>query len=244
MKIVIIEDENNAKEAITDLINLIDPEIKILGYAESVENAINLINNTKPEVVFLDIHIKNGSGFDVLERIEDYKGKVIFTTAHENYAIKAFKYSALDYLLKPINPVELKSVIKTVKEEIHKDTTYKEMLEVVKHNKKNDENQKIILKTLNSQYIVLISDIIRCKSEGAYTMFYLKKRTILTSKNLKYYDNLLSENGFIRTHQSHLVNTRLIKQLTNAGFVELQNGELIPVSARKKAMVSKRIKNL
>ncbi len=244
MKAVIIEDENNAKEALIDLLKLINSDIKILGTAQNVENAVKLINDKKPEIVFLDIHIKNGSGFDVLEKLKNFKGNVIFTTAHENYAIKAFKYSALDYLLKPINPVELKTVLESAKEKISKEETYNEMLEVVKHNKQNKTEPKIILKTLNNQYVVLVSDIIRCKSEGAYTNFHLKKRKILTSKNLKYYDNLLSENGFIRTHQSHLINTKYIRKITKDGFVELLNDELIPVSARKKALVTKQVNEI
>jgi len=244
MNVVIIEDEKNAQEALIGLLQLIDSDIKILGTAQNVSTAVELINESKPDIVFLDIHLKNGTGFDVLESIKDFKGRVVFTTAYENYAVKAFKYSALDYLLKPINPTELANSIAEVKNEINKDIKYSEMLEVFAHNKVNQTDPKIILKTLNSQNVIEIATIIRCESEGAYTNFYFKDKKILTSKNLKFYDEILSEHGFIRTHQSHLVNINFIKSINNNGFIVLKDEDKVPISARKRSSVNKVLQGL
>ena len=246
MNVVIIEDEKNAQEALVNLLNLIDNKINILGIKETVPNAIKLINSKKPDVVFLDIHLKNGTGFDVLEELKDFNGQVVFTTAYENYAIKAFKFSAFDYILKPINPKELKLTILDLKQEMNKTNKYKEMLEVYKkHNNINKEPQ-LVLKTLNDQYIIDIKNIIRCESEGAYTKFFLKDKTYLTSKNLKYYTEILSEYNFIRTHQSHLVNSKFILKMNSNNYIELNDDAnlQIPVSTRKKSEVNKQIKAL
>ena len=183
MKVVIIEDEKNAQEALANMLGLINKNIDILGIAENVPDAIKLISKEKPEVVFLDIHLKNGTGFDVLEGLKDYNGKIVFTTAYENYAIKAFKYSAFDYILKPINPLELKTTIVELGKEVNKSIKYKEMLKVHNESSEIKEDAKIVLKTINNQYVIFIRDIIRCESEGAYTKFFLKDKTHLTSKS-------------------------------------------------------------
>ncbi len=244
MKAVIIEDEVNAQEVLTNLLKLINDKIKIVGIAENVSDAIKIINKEQPAIIFLDIHIKQGTGFDVLKNITDFKGKIIFTTAHENYAIKAFKFSAFDYLLKPINPKSLAKVIDKAVQEIDREAKYDEMLEVIKHNKTKTEDPKIILKTLNNQFIISISQIIRCESEGAYTKFCMVDKELLTSKNLKYYDEILSEHKFIRTHQSHLINSKHLLRINTKGFAEMKDKSQIPISARKKASVNKQLNSL
>ncbi len=244
MNVVIIEDEKNAQEVLENMLGLINKDINILGIAENVPDAIKLITHKKPQVIFLDIHLKNGTGFDVLEGLEDYKGKIVFTTAYENYAIKAFKYSAFDYILKPINPLELKTTITELSKEVNKSIKYKEMLKVHKESTEIKKDAKIILKTINNQYVIFIRDIIRCESEGAYTKFFLKNKTHLTSKNLKFYDEILSEHNFIRTHQSHLVNSKYIKRINSNNYLELKDDSQIPISARKKTLVNKQIKRL
>ncbi len=241
MKAVIIEDEINAQEVLINLLKLINDKIKIVGIADNVDSAIKIINKQQPVIVFLDIHIKKGTGFDVLKSLTNFKGKIIFTTAHENYAIKAFKFSAFDYLLKPISPAGLAKVIDKVVKEINREDKYDEMLEVIKHNKTKTDDPKIILKTLNNQFIISISKIIRCESEGAYTKFYMADKELLTSKNLKYYDEILSEHKFIRTHQSHLINSSHMLRINTKGFVEMKDKSQIPISARKKASVNKQL---
>ncbi|HIP26622.1 MAG TPA: response regulator transcription factor [Flavobacteriaceae bacterium] len=244
MNVVIVEDEINAQEALANILGLINKSIKIKGFAKNVPDAIALVNKAKPDVVFLDIHLKNGTGFDVLEGLDNFTGKIVFTTAYENYAIKAFKFSAFDYILKPINPQELATTINELSKEVKKDVKYQEMLSVLKGNREKNSEPQIVLKTINNQYVINVKDIIRCESEGAYTKFFFKNKTHLTSRNLKYYTEILMEYGFIRTHQSHLVNSRYILRINSKNFVELKDLTQIPISARKKTEVNKQMKAL
>jgi two-component system LytT family response regulator len=241
MKTIIIEDEKNAQEVLENLLKLIDPKIKIIGITDNTINGVKLINEHNPDIVFLDIHLKDKTGFDLLENLEDFNGRIIFITAHDNYALKAFKYSAFDYILKPINPIELKETLNRIKKEINKEYKYKQMLSVIKHNEENEENPKIVLKTQNNQYILNIKDIIRCESEGAYTKFITKNKNYLTSKNLKYYSSILEDYKFIRTHQTHLVNSEHIKEISSNGYLIMLDETKIPISTRKKQYVTKKI---
>ncbi len=244
MKVVIVEDEKNAQEVLANMLKLVDKSIVITGFAENVPEAIALINSKKPDVVFLDIHLKNGTGFDVLEKLNNFQGKIVFTTAYENYAIKAFKFSAFDYILKPINPQELKSTMAELIKEVNKNIKYEEMLHVFNEHKEKPKNPKIVLKSLNNQYVVFIKEIIRCESEGSYTKFILKDKSFLISKNLKHFTEILSEYQFIRTHQSHLVNTKYVLRINSNNFLELIDGSEIPISSRKKTEVNRIIKKL
>jgi len=244
MNVVIIEDEKNAQEALANMLKLINKNINIVGLAKDVSSGVSLIEKVNPDVVFLDIHLKNGTGFDVLERLDNFEGHIVFTTAYENYAIKAFKVSAFDYILKPINPQELSKTLKELDEKLNKNVKYLEMLDVFKNHSIKKEDFKTVLRTINDQYVVAVSDIIHCESEGAYTKFILKNKNYLTSRNLKYYDEILSDHGFIRTHQSHLINSAFILRVNSANFVELKNGMQIPISMRKKTQVNKQINAL
>ncbi len=244
IKVFVVEDEINAREVLIEMLNLIDKNLELIGFADNVADAVWQINDLNPEILFLDIHIKNGNGFDVLNNLEDFRGKVIFTTAHADYAIKAFQYSALDYILKPISPLQLKHVVEKAKTELNKEFAYRQMLlKLSNSDLEVVSNPKIVIKTLKKQYVIPVSEIIRCESEGAYTKFHLKDTEILTSKNLKFYNGILEKYQFLRTHQSHLVNKKYVKSLDSNGFLELLNGEMIPVSARKKSEISKAIKN-
>jgi two-component system LytT family response regulator len=242
IKVFVVEDEINAREVLIDMLNLIDSSLEVIGFTDNVVDAVIMINDLKPQILFLDIHIKNGNGFDVLNNLDDFTGKVVFTTAHADYAIKAFQYSALDYILKPISPLQLKNVVKKAKKEISKEFAYHKLVKDLRDEKMEVvSNPKIVIKTLKKQYVITISDIIRCESEGAYTKFFLKDSEILTSKNLKFYNNILEKYNFLRTHQSHLVNKDFVKSLDSNGFLELENGDMVPVSARKKSEISKAI---
>ena len=244
MKTIIIEDEKNAQEVLVNLLKLIEPKINLLGISDNAKEGVTLIKKHEPDIVFLDIHLKDKTGFDLLEELADFKGRIVFITAHDNYALKAFKYSAFDYILKPINPVELKETLARLKQDIHQEYKYKEMLEVFKHNKINEENPKLILKTQSNQYILNIKEIVRCESEGAYTKFITKNKNYLTSKNLKFYSAILEDYGFIRTHQTHLVNAKFIKEISNNGYLKLLDDTEIPISTRKKQFVSKKVSSL
>lgn len=242
IKVFVVEDEVNAREVLIEMLNLINKDLEVIGYTDNVGDAVDLINTLKPQILFLDIHIKQGNGFDVLNNLDDFTGTVIFTTAHADYAIKAFEYSALDYILKPVSPLHLSNVIEKAKTELNKEFAYNAMLKGLSENDLQIvKNPKIVIKTLKKQYVIPVSEIIRCESEGAYTKFYLKDTEILTSKNLKHYNGILEKYNFLRTHQSHLVNKEFIKSLNSNGFLELLNGDLIPVSIRKRAEISRAI---
>jgi len=151
VKVFVVEDEINAREVLIEMLNLINQGIEIIGYADNVGDAVNQINTLKPQILFLDIHIKNGNGFDVLNNLDDFTGKVVFTTAHADYAIKAFQYSALDYVLKPISPLQLKHVVQKAKTELNKEFAYNTMIK--KMSDKNLQivsNPKIVIKTLKN----------------------------------------------------------------------------------------------
>lgn len=178
----------------------------------------------------------DGTGFDVLSFLKKFQFKVIFVTAHHEYAIKAIKFSAFDYILKPVNPLELKVAIKRV---INDNDNNKIKMDAFIHNLENQkkDDKKIVLKTSDSIYLIGIQDIVRCEADNNYTSFFLNNgERIVISKGLKEYDEMLSGYGFFRVHQSHLINVRCISRFDKkeGGFIVLSDKTQIPVSQRKK----------
>jgi two-component system LytT family response regulator len=239
---VIIDDDINLRNGMKGLLNLYAPEIAIIGEAENVKNGITEILNKKPQVVFLDIQLTDGTGFDILESITKTEGKIntniVFITAHEKYAIKAFRFSALDFLLKPVDPDELQQVIAKIKNSLEKKSNYSNIDLLLENiSKKVDTFKRIALSTSEGIHLYEIGDIIRCESQDNYTKFYIKnQKPILISKTLKEYDELLSEHGFERIHQSHLINIAYLKAYikTDGGYVLMQDGSHLPISQRKR----------
>jgi len=217
------------------------PEIAIMGEADSVKTGTELLLKTEPQVVFLDIHLGDGSGFDLLEEVNK-RGKlnsqIVFITAHEQYAIKAFRFSALDFLLKPVDPDELEKVISKIKNVLVKSESVAHidlLLENIR--KKVDNFKRIALSTADGIHLFEISDIIRCESEDNYTKFYIKNnKPVLISKTLKEYEDLLTEHGFERIHQSHLINLSYLKSYIkkDGGYVVMADNSNLPISQRKK----------
>lgn len=250
IKAVIIEDEKKSAEALVLLVKKYCPDVQIVGLAENVKEGIDLVSKLKPELIFLDVMMPDGSGFDVLEsRVLGIKFDVIFTTATDKFAVKAIKYSALDYLLKPIDGEELKIAVGKVLER-HKSRalgTNEENLRSLLENVKQNESQysKITLPTGHTYEIVLIKDIIRCEANDNYTNVYLNNgKKFLVSGTLKHYEELLPEKYFIRVHHAHLINmnhmTRFLKE--NGGYAEMSDGSKVEVSRRKKDDFMKRLK--
>lgn len=214
------------------------PDISVIGEADSVVSALKLIKEHPPQIVFLDIHLGDGTGFDILELLPTITFKVIFTTASDAFAIKAFKYSAIDYLLKPIDPDELVKAVLSAVDQYRLEHRQVELL--MESLQKKEAISKLALSTLDKIHIVEIDSIIRCSSDDNYTVFHFKDQTrLMVSKTLKTYDNLLKEVGFIRVHQSHLVNGKYIKEFvkTDGGHILMMNGDSVPVSTRKRAEV-------
>lgn len=237
MKTIIVDDERQAISALKADIKFHCRDLEIIGEAFSVKDAISKINTLNPELVFLDIQLIDGTGFDVLDAIDRRRLKVIFTTAHSHFAIKAIKFSALDYLLKPIDAEELVDAVKRASEYTELQHTT-EQFDILKQQMDLLQigEKKIVLKDSKSIYFVKVADIVRCEANGSYTDVYTADASrIIVSKPLKELESMLESFGFIRTHHSHLVNLHLIKRIdkVDGGTVQLNDGTSVPISQRK-----------
>ncbi len=248
IRTVIIEDEKKSLEMLAAIIKKNCPELDVIGMASGVGEGVELINAKKPDLVFLDISMPDGSGFDLLERVAGQKFELIFATASDQHAIRAIKYSACDYLLKPIDIDELKAAVDKVVKKKNAIPNMENLQFLIQHLKRSDENfQKITLPTGNAYEIVNVKDIIRCEADGSYTMFFLAdKRKLMVSVGLKHYEELLPENEFIRVHHHHLINmnhvVRFLKE--DGGYAVMSDGTKIEISRRKKeAFMEKLNKN-
>ena len=234
ISIAVIDDEPKARETIINILALCNLEIKIVGEADSVHSAFELIQLKAPDVVLLDINLPDGNGFDLLKKFEKINFKTIFITAHQEHAIQAFKFSAIDYILKPIRAAELFAAVEKVLESFNKEETVLKISTLLSNLEKL---KKIVLKTAESIHIVHVEQIIRCEADINYTTFFLEGgETLLVSKSLKEYDELLTNAGFFRTHQSHLVNLEHILRYNkkDGGYLYMDNKNVVPVSTRKK----------
>ncbi len=249
---LLIDDDQHLRQGMKSLLERHAPEMLIVGEAESVKTGIEAIEKIKPQVVFLDIHLTDGTGFDILEQVAKTNGKltshVVFITAHEQYALKAFKFSALDFLLKPVDPEDLKKSIVKIKEALEKNTSF-EHIDLLLENirKKVDHFKRIALSTAEGIHLFEISDIIRCESQDNYTQFFIKNhKPLLISKTLKDYEELLSEHGFERIHQSHLINISYLKSYikNDGGYVIMGDNAKLPIAQRKKERLQELIKAL
>lgn len=232
---VLVDDEDNSLEALEILLNRYCPDVVIKGKAQSVEEAIEVINEVKPELVFLDIALPDGQGFEVLDETKDSDFEVIFTTAYDQYALKAFEFSALDYLLKPINAEKLRQSVERYLE-IRGTGTIGERISVLKESLKN-LNDRIILSSMDGFEVYKIEDIVRCEANGSYTTFHIKGgRKVVTSKTLNNFERLLEDMPFARVHSKHLVNLNYIKKYISGrgGYIVFEDGSQVDVSERKK----------
>lgn len=250
VKAVIIEDEKKSQLALVAMLERYCPNVLILGEADGMRSGISMIRSAKPDVIFLDIQMPDGSGFRLLEEVRDMDLEIIFTTAFDQYAIKAIKYSALDYLLKPIVPQELVDAVKKVEDrKILKNANNSQNIDVLLDNikSKSAEKQRIILTTAEKIHVINVNDILRCESDNYYTNFFFTDGTkLLISKTLKENENLLREHSFVRPHKSHLINTKYIKGFlkNEGGFIVMTDGSQIPVSRRRKEEIMEIISNL
>ncbi len=247
IKAVIIDDEPELRELNRSLLVNNFDEIEIAGTAGAVEEAIELINSVQPQLILLDIRLTDGTGFQILQRIKSYKYTVIFITAYSEFAIKAIKLSAIDYILKPINVKEFCQAVERAIENINSSRIQDQVETFFNYYERKTQNRRIVLKTTESISIVEISDIVYCRSDNTYTTFYLKnKEKILISRPMKEYEEILSEYGFFRPHQSFLVNLQYISRLdkSDGGFLILKDHTEIPVSIRRKSRLVQVLENL
>jgi len=241
MRTLIIDDEQNVREALKGLLRLWSPQTEVLGEAAGVSEALEKINALKPDLIFLDVEMADGTGFDLLKQLPERDFEVIFATAHQHYAIGAIRMSACDFLLKPIDPDDLVAAIERAKTQLklHGGDPIDVMLQHASGIK-----DRIVLKDLENIYVLKIQDVIHCEADGRYTRFHVKDqpRPILVSTNLKEYDMLLSSHEFVRIHHSHLVNLNHILKIDKVNLtVHLTEGQKVPISVRKKDELMKRL---
>jgi len=235
-KVLIIDDEKRIRDFVKRMIDSFGLDLTVYTDGENVETGLASIERLKPDIVFLDIQMPDGTGFDLLNRVKEKNFELIFITAFQEYAIMAIKFSALDYILKPIDEEELKTAIINAIDTIDfkKDDT---QFEALSHNLLPNQKRKLVLKTQESVHVVDLSDIIRCEADKNYTFFYLSNgKKILVSRTLKDFETLLSNQGFFRVQQSHLINLDFIDRYDKqeGGSVILKDGSSVPLSPAKK----------
>ncbi len=243
MKALIIDNEEPLRTGLMGLIEAFCPEITQIVTADGVKSGVAAIHGHNPDLLFLDVEMDDGTGFDVLAQIGNPRFQLVFVTAHDQYALRAFQFSAIDYLLKPVQPDLLQaSVQRAVGRIKNNDLLAQFQVLMQQMNPKKDIERKIVLKDQNATYFVKVSDILFCRAEGTYTQFFTRQHDpILVSHNLKEYENLLEPMGFIRVHHSFLVNPSHIKMFDrkDGGALVLEGDHNIPVSQRKKDAVLK-----
>ncbi|MDH7913070.1 LytTR family DNA-binding domain-containing protein [Winogradskyella sp. SYSU M77433] len=232
MQSIIVEDKAYIRKGLLNLLKLIDTDVKVVGECESVRDAVVVANACKPELIFLDINLTDGNAFEFLEQTKHLNFKVIFITAYEEFALKALKMGAVDYLLKPVDVEELKIALDKVKQ--LSVTEQKEQINVAKQVWNNQED-KLILSLQDSFQVVDLSELMYCESDKGYTTFYCNDgKKHLVSKTLKEFEERLTKANFIRPHQSFMVSLKFIDKYDKSGVIHLKNGKKIPVSSRKK----------
>lgn len=240
IRAIIIDDEKASRDTLNGLLNRYCKNVEIIDQADGYRTGIDSINKNKPDIIFLDIQMPDGSGFQLLEQIPEINFEVIFTTAYDQYAIKAIKYSALDYLLKPILPDDLIDAVEKAEQKQSKSSTNNNIKVLLNNLSQPNEPKKIVLSTVEKMHVIDIDDIIRCESDDYYTRFFFKDtKTLLISKTLKEHEELLGDKYFMRPHKSHLINLKYVKSYSkiDGGYIIMSDGSKIPVSRRKKEKV-------
>ena len=246
IKALVIDDENRTRDLIAKMINSFGLDIKAISAGESVVSGLKAIEEHSPDIVFLDIQMPDGTGFDLLRSLPNKSFEVIFITAHEEFAIKAIKFSALDYILKPIDADELKAAVERAikslgskKEEIQFDA--------LQLNIQPNQKRRLVLKTHESVHVVELDSIIRCESERNYTSFFINGgKKIVVSKTLKDYEILLAGHNFLRVQQSHLINLDFVSRYDkiNGGIIVMKDDSEVPLSPAKREIFFKILDNL
>ncbi len=243
---IIVDDEVKSRTTLKSLVERYCDEVDILGMAESVDQAIRLVKQKHPDLVFLDIEMPEKNGFEFLDKTPSGDFDVIFTTAYDSYALKAIKYSAADYLLKPIDIEELVEAVEKVRQNEKRHQNQDQFHLLLTSLKEAQKPKRIALPTGKGLQFIEIDNIIRLESEGSYTTFFIKDQSkIIASKNLKEYEDLLISHNFIRIHHSHIINVDFIKEYVrgDGNYVVMEDGTTVTISRRKKDEFLKRILN-
>lgn len=241
MKVLIIDNEEQIRIGLEKQLKSFCPQVSEIQQATGVVSGLEAIANYKPDLVFLDVEMDDGTGIELASKLESYSFQLVFITAHDKYAVNAFKLCAIDFLLKPIDAEDLINAVVRAEKNIKTKTLelqFKILQESISSIAVSDK--KIVLKDNESIYFVKVSDIVRCKAEGPYTEFYLMSdQKIIISKSLKEYEDVLEPFGFVRTHHSHLINIKHISRFDKAdgGVLVLDNEHVVPVSQRKRELI-------
>ncbi|MEO1436759.1 MAG: response regulator [Bacteroidota bacterium] len=243
---IIIDDEANSRTTLRNMLEQYCEDVEVVEMAGSVPEAVKKIQKTKPELIFLDIEMPVHNGFELFEFLPDLEAEVIFTTAYDQYAVKAFKFSAVDYLLKPIDLEELRAAIDRYRNKGQQKGSDSAKFQILQENIRSPF-QKLGLPTVDGYYFIPLQEIIRCEADSNYTRFYsLSGEKILVPKTLKDYQTLLEEFGFLRVHRSHLINLTHIQKYTRTRIpsITMVDGTIIAVSLKKKDQLLSKLAGL
>lgn len=239
MKMALIDDEADARATLRALISIHLPTADFRE-ADGISSGLSLIHQYQPDVVFLDVMMKDGTGFDLLKQLSAINFKLIIVSGHNEFALKAFRFSAIDYLIKPVDADDLRVTLSRLQTSVV--PPWNEMMEVLKQSIKvpAESERKIVLKDMNTVYVVSVNSIIRCEASDNYTTFYFSDQSpIIVSRPLKEYDELLTPLRFFRVHQSHLISLNYLQQFNKreGGSIKMKDGSEVPVSLRKRELL-------
>jgi two-component system, LytTR family, response regulator len=236
MKAILIDDSADAREALKADITRWCPQLTILGEASGMAEGLQLLRTVTCDVIFLDIQLGDGDGFQLLEQLGTTNARIIFTTGLDNFGIRAIKFSALDYLLKPVDPDELIAAVNKL-ENLQAPPAENLRLFKEQYNQPAQNLRRLALNSSDRVHVVQINNIVRCESDRNYTTFYLlNAKPIVVTRTLKEYEDLLEPSGFVRVHHSHLINLEHLKTFmkNEGGYAVMSDGSNVPVSVRKK----------
>ncbi|HEY8896764.1 MAG TPA: LytTR family DNA-binding domain-containing protein [Niastella sp.] len=238
IKTIIIEDEAHSVYVLNDLIGQLAADLSVSGTAAHINSAVDLIESSTPDLIFMDVRIGDGTGFDVLRRLTNRNFELIFVTAFDSYALDAFRFSAIDYLLKPIGMNEFEEAVDRVRIRLL-EKKRQHAIDALLHNmaQQNDQHKKINIATGSGYEFVELRDIVWCKSDNTNTIFHLADQSeILSSRNLGYYEKLLTSNNFCRIHHSIIINMQHIKSYVKGkdGYVVMTDQTELEISQRRK----------
>ena len=236
LTLAIIDDEPAAREIIRTIVQEKMPDARIIGEAGSVEDGLKLLQNITPGVLLLDIGLTDGTGFDLLQRYNGPPLQVIFITAFDEFAVKAFRFSALDYLVKPFDPADLVGALHKVRSQQYPDFFSAQLSNLLAANYSRSFD-KIALPTAGALHLIPVEDIIRLESNAGYTTIFVQKgEKILLARNIKEFEDMLQDNAFFRIHQSHLVNLHWVEKILHADgdLAQMRDGVKLPISRRRR----------
>jgi two-component system LytT family response regulator len=248
LKALIIDNEEKIRNGLIKQLEKFCPAVTEIHTAPGVESGLQEIKRIQPDIVFLDVEMDDGTGFDLVKKLDTIRFQLVFITAHDKYAVNAFRMSAIDFLLKPVDPEELVNCVNKAQKNIHADSIglqYRNLQESL--GSMAFAERKMVLRDSESIYVIKITDILYCMAEGPYTVFFLQgNQKITISKHLKEYDELLEPFGFVRPHRTYLINVRRIIRFDKAdgGTLVMENNQSIPVSVRKKEEIMEMLNKL